>query len=168
MNTSLLSHLRSLQANILGKRGMSVIEVVVVLVIVTVGIIGAYQIINSGTRLTNTTEKRIQAISYAREALEGVENIRDTNWLKFSSDFTGCFDVLGYSVSCVGSTPGSNSDTVPRISTGSYSLSQRTNGLWELSRKTPPVSANISGAGRTEYLANFAVYLDANGLPTQS
>ena len=27
---------------------------------------------------------------------------------------------------------------------------------------------NISGVSRTDYLANFAVYLDGNGLPTQS
>ena len=49
------------------RSGMSVIEVVVVLLIVTVGITGAYQIISSGTKLANTTESRIQAIAYARE-----------------------------------------------------------------------------------------------------
>jgi Tfp pilus assembly protein PilV len=80
---------------------MSVIEVMVVLVIVTTGIAGAYQVVNSGTRLADTTESRIQAIAYAREGLEGVENIRDTNWIKFSSDFAGCFDVFGFDVTCV-------------------------------------------------------------------
>ena len=61
------SSLRNILSN---SKGMSVIEVVVVLVILTVGIVGAYQIVNSGARLTNTTESRIKAISYAREGLE--------------------------------------------------------------------------------------------------
>ena len=86
--------LPQIQKYIRSSRGMSIIEVVVVLVILTVGILGAYQIVNSGVRLTNTTESRIKAIAFAREALEGIENIRDTNWLKFSSDYNGCFDVL--------------------------------------------------------------------------
>ena len=164
------SSLRNILSN---SKGMSVIEVVVVLVILTVGIVGAYQIVNSGARLTNTTESRIKAISYAREGLEWIENIRDTNWLKFSSDYRGCFDTLGYNVSCVGSNPGGVGDSVPRIGTGSYSLSQWASGLWELSLKTPSSGTsftddNISGVSRTDYLANFAVYLDGNGLTTQS
>jgi Tfp pilus assembly protein PilV len=145
---------------------MSVIEVVVVLVIVTTGIAGAYQIISSGTRLADTTESRIQAIAYAKEGLEGIENIRDTNWIKFSSDYTGCFDVFGYDVTCVGSNP-TVSSSVPRIGTGSYTITQ-TGGLWQLNHSVAGPSATIAGAGRTAYLNEYALYTNTDGLTSQS
>lgn len=49
------------------KRGNSVIEIIVVIIIVTIGIVGAYGIINSGQKLSTTSENRIKAINIARE-----------------------------------------------------------------------------------------------------
>jgi Tfp pilus assembly protein PilV len=49
------------------KNASSIIEVIVTIVVLTVGIIGAYTIISRGQNLTRTTEKRIQAINIARE-----------------------------------------------------------------------------------------------------
>lgn len=53
-------------------------------------------------KLASTTESRIQAINLAREGIEAVENIRNTNWIKFTSDYENCFDVKNYNASCVG------------------------------------------------------------------
>lgn len=49
------------------ERGNSIIEVMVVIVILTIGIIGAYGILDSGQKLSTTSENRIKAINIARE-----------------------------------------------------------------------------------------------------
>lgn len=74
----------------------------VAILVVSVGIMGAYQIANRGNTLATTTENRIKAINMAREGLEIVENIRDSNWIKLSSDYKSCYDVLDYDLSCIG------------------------------------------------------------------
>ena len=84
------------------QRGNSIIEVMVVIIILTIGITGAYNIISSGQKLSSTAENRIKAINIAREGLEAVENIRDTNWIKFSSDYNNCWKVKNYNVGCIG------------------------------------------------------------------
>ena len=111
----------------------------VVVVIVSVGIFGAYQVVNSGRVLATTTENRIEAISIAREGIEIVQNIRDTNWIKFSSDYLGCFDTLNYDTSCIGSRETGSTLTPSRIGTGSYVLN-RTGNLWQMTSVTPPGS----------------------------
>gem|GEM_PF-6694048 len=52
---------------ILNKRGNSIIEIMIVILILTVGIIGTYGILNSGQRLSIASENRIKAINIARE-----------------------------------------------------------------------------------------------------
>ncbi len=48
------------------------------------------------------SEARIKAVALAREGIEAVYNIRNTNWLRFSSDRKNCWDVLDYNPACVG------------------------------------------------------------------
>lgn len=82
--------------------GGTIVEAMIVLVIVTIGITGTFQVLQGGIKLASTTESRIQAINLAREGIEAVENIRNTNWTKFTSDYQNCFDVANYDASCVG------------------------------------------------------------------
>lgn len=99
-------------------RGNSIVEVMVVMVIVTTGIIGTYRILDSGQKLASTSENRIKAINIAREGIEAVENIRDTNWIKFSSDYNNCWRVKDYNPTCIGSI------TPPSFLSGSNILVQ--------------------------------------------
>lgn len=124
------------------QQGNSIIEIMVVIIILTTGIIGTYGILNGGQKLSTTSENRIKAINIAREGMEAVENIRDTNWIKFSSDYDNCWKVKDYNVTCIG-------NITPTLS-GSNVLVQ-SGTLWTL-----------SGA------AQFPVYLDNNGLTTSS
>ena len=48
-------------------RGNSIIEVIVVIIILTIGIVGTYGILNGGQKLASTSENRIKAINIARE-----------------------------------------------------------------------------------------------------
>jgi len=136
------------------QRGNSIIEVMVVIIILTIGITGAYNIISSGQKLSSTAENRIKAINIAREGLEAVENIRDTNWIKFSSDYDNCWNVKNYDVGCIG-VPGK------KFPAGSYTLVQ-SGALWTLSGTILP-----SGTYAT-YIGQFPIFLDTNSLPTSS
>ena len=124
-------------------RGNSIIEVMVVIVLLSIGIMGTYGIVDSGQKLATTSDNRIRAINIAREWLEAVENIRDTNWIKFSSDYNNCWRTKDYNVSCIG-------NTVTTLS-GSNVLVQSWS-LWYLSGAT----------------TLFPVYLDTNGLSSSS
>ena len=49
------------------RKGNSVIEVMVVIIILTVGIVGTYGILNGGQKLSTASANRIKAINIARE-----------------------------------------------------------------------------------------------------
>lgn len=53
------------------------------LMILVIGLVGAFEIINETKQFANSTRLRIQGVNFAREGIEAVENIRDTNWIKF-------------------------------------------------------------------------------------
>lgn len=142
----------------LNTRGNSIIEVMVVIVILTTGIVGTYNILNGGQKLATASENRIKAINIAREGLEIMENIRDTNWIKFSSDYPNCWLTKNYNATCIGNT---NSPPSTNIAAGSYTLSQ-SGSLWYLSNLVVP-STNV-----TTYRTQFPIYVDSNGLTTSS
>lgn len=55
----------------------------------------------SGLRLTNLTENRITALNLAREGIEAVSNIRDSNWLKYANDKDLCWMTAFYDGGCI-------------------------------------------------------------------
>lgn len=127
-------------------RGNSIIEVMVVIVILTIGIVGAYGIVSRWQNVARTTEKRIQAINLAREGIEAVQNIRDTNWILFSSDYTHCWMSNKYIASgCIDNIVPADS-----YSNGDYILMLDGNKRWILTSSP-----------------NTSIYLDANWLPEQ-
>lgn len=89
--------------------------------------------------------------------MEAVENIRDTNWIKFSSDYENCWKIKDYNVTCIG-------NNASAILSGSNILAM--NGtLWTLSGVTTPIpmATNYSG-----YADQFPVFLNSDGLTTSS
>lgn len=135
-------------------QGTSIVEAIVLTLIVSMWIFGMYNIFDSSQKLSNTTQNRIQAIGIAREWIEAVTNIRDTNWKNFSANNTNCWNTPNYIVTCV--TANQN------IATGSYILYQDTNNRWMMANR--PTGSYSSGAYRT----NFWIQVDTNGLYTQS
>ncbi len=112
------------------RSGATIVEAMIVLVIVTIGLVGTYELLHGGVKLASSTESRIQAINLAREGIEAVENIRNTNWIKFSSDFENCFDVADYDQGCIGNP------SAPKITSGTPSVLLNQNGEWRLSAFT--------------------------------
>jgi len=65
------------------EQGFTLVEVMVALVIVSVGMIGAYGLVNQSLALSNSAANRFTAVHLAAEGAEIARNLRDTNYLKF-------------------------------------------------------------------------------------
>ncbi len=64
------------------KRGFTLIEVIVAILVVTVGVSAAYIVIQQIISYTYQISSRLTAAYLAKEGIEIVRNIRDTNWLQ--------------------------------------------------------------------------------------
>lgn len=119
------------------KKWATMIELMAMLAIVGLWVWSMFAVITSGIYFSKDTEDTIKAINLAREWIEWVTNIRNTNWLRFSSDRQNCWKVDDYAANCIWSaTP-----TIWSIWSGSYTLYTES-GLWQLSWSTSinPVS----------------------------
>lgn len=120
-------------------RGSTIAEAMIVLLVVTVGVTGTYQMLQSGVKLASVTESRIQAINLAREGIEAAENIRNTNWTKFSSDLENCFDVADYNAGCIGNA------SAGKLGTGIPKVLTNQNGMWYLTGSAATWSGVVYG-----------------------
>lgn len=81
-----------------------IIEAMVVLLLLTVWITWVYSILSSSQKLSNSTALRIEAIQIARDGLEAMTNIRNTNWIEFWGDIKNCWNTYNYNPACIGNT----------------------------------------------------------------
>ncbi len=79
-----------------------------------------------GIYFAKDSENRIKAINLAREWIEWTISLRNTNWLRFSSDQANCWKILDYNSSCIGAGGWT------LITTRSYVIENQ-NGAWYLS-----------------------------------
>ena len=75
-------------------KGETLIEVIVAIGVVGLGAITASGMIISSIRNTAVNKNYLLADNLAKEGIEAVKSIRDTNWLRFSYDTENCWDVL--------------------------------------------------------------------------
>jgi len=75
-------------------RGETLAETIIALAILTIGITLASTMMASSMRNMHSSKNRVIAVNIAREGIEAVRNIRDTNWLKFSSHRRDCWNHL--------------------------------------------------------------------------
>ena len=64
------------------KRGFTIIELMAAIVVITVGILGTYTIVQQIFLATSNASQRLSAGYLAQEGVENVRNIRDTNWIE--------------------------------------------------------------------------------------
>lgn len=64
--------------------GESLLEVLVALMILGSVLILSFALLGQATRTTENVKNKIIALDIAREGVEAVRNIRDTNWLQYS------------------------------------------------------------------------------------
>lgn len=131
------------------KRATSIAEAIVVMTVVVLWIVGMYDIYNQSTRFSDWVEHRIKAISIAREWIEWVTNIRDTNWILFSTDYTNCWNTKNYQVSCI-----DNATNSTDITAGSYIIYQDSDNRWKLDPKATYVNY-ANSTSRNNYKVGY-------------
>ena len=72
--------------NYMNKRAETLLEVVMALFIVGVGVTTSSAVLNRTLNVTASNQLWLQAAFFAKEGLESVRNIRDTNWIKFAPE----------------------------------------------------------------------------------
>lgn len=115
---SLLDHLARL-SSFHSAQWLTLIEVMVVIVVVTSGIVWAFWVLSSGQKLAATTTDRVQAINFAREWVEAVKNIRDTNYFQYPANPADCWRVKDYDCT-----------TTNKYQTWSYVLARKDFATW--------------------------------------
>ncbi len=68
------------------QRGESLLEVIIAVSILATIMVSVFSLLIRGASTNVNVTNRVVAINVAREGMEAVRNIRDTNWLKYSGD----------------------------------------------------------------------------------
>ncbi|MDD3144526.1 MAG: hypothetical protein PHV23_00280 [Candidatus Gracilibacteria bacterium] len=141
------------------KIATTIAEAMIVTLVIVIGLTGVYSIYSASTKVIYSLETKIQAIQIAKEGIEAITNIRDTNWLLFSSDKKNCWKTFNYNSGCIGNTAPNNIEDL-----GNYKIYRDVDNRWILEKAGifPDNYANSS------YRNFYGIGLDTNGLYTQS
>ncbi len=75
--------------------GFTILELLLALSVLSVGIMAAFTLSISNLQTAKNNYQRILAVNLAREGIEIVRNIRDTNWLKIDKNVADCDNFAG-------------------------------------------------------------------------
>jgi type II secretory pathway pseudopilin PulG len=148
-------------------RGETLTETIIALSIMAIGItIASTVILNSMRNLTNA-KNRVTAINIAREGIEAVRNIRDTNWLYYSDKRRQCWNHDPSAGDCDGLSP---------IPPDTYVVYKHTDQSWrlELADENIGIDSDLDGIFDNDLdlvdlslvdIENINVDSDGNGDP---
>lgn len=142
------------------KKWTTIAESIIVMLIVVVWVVGMYNIFTTSQKMSDSTWNRLAAIAMAREWIEAVNNIRDTNWILFAANNKNCWFTLNYDERCLVADGSAN--PYMHIPAWSYRVLQDINSRWVLSEKPNGTYASST------YRNDFRVFLDAQWFYTQS
>lgn len=139
------------------QNGTTIIESIVVMMIIVVWVVGMYNIFIKSQHIASSSSHRVEAIAMAREWIEALTNIRDTNWLLYGVNNKNCWHTLNYSGSCI--TANGTTNPFTHINTGSYIIYRDTfSNRWHLANRA------INGDYSTgTYKNDFRVNLETIG-----
>jgi type II secretory pathway pseudopilin PulG len=95
-------------SNIKSRKGETLVEVLIAILVLLVGALSVLRYLAWADVANQLTKERVVATNLAREGLEAVRSIRDTNWLRFAGERRICWNNLNIST-CIDN----NSDGVP-------------------------------------------------------
>lgn len=72
--------------------GFTLVEVIVMITIVTVGVLSTLAVAHATIQASNSNAKRVAATNLAREGIEMVHAIRDSNWAAHAQGGLDCWD----------------------------------------------------------------------------
>ncbi len=137
------------------KSAFSIIESVVVIAILALWIIWVFWFFSRSRDFLDWVSAKIEAIEIAREWIEAVENIRNTNWLRFPWNKKFCWNVLNYNSSCI--LDNDQNTNAEKIKEGANYIVNNVEWVWMLEEKD--WSWNFSNP---EYRERFIVWKDNN------
>lgn len=140
------------------KKGTSLIEAMVIMLIIVSWITGIYTIISSSQKISRSTSDRIKAVQIARDGIESMIHIRNTNWAVLGADRDNCWNVLDYNKDCIWDS-GAN-----YILPGSYIIYQDPNS-WQTRLESKISSWNFA---QQSYRDTYRVYKDRDSFYTQT
>lgn len=89
------------------KNGFTILEVMIAILIVTIGVLAAYAVTQQIVSYTYRSASRLTAIYLGKEGIEIVRNIRDTNWLESAPSWKDGF------INCITGCEADYNDTPP-------------------------------------------------------
>lgn len=127
----------------MNNRGQTIVEVLIVSLIITVGLVGALGVFSQFYSLHQLRSEQITATYLAAEGIELVKNLIDTNYIKsasWNSDLSGC-DASDCSIDYNDSSLKSGGDQQLYMDTSDLS----TSGLYshDISSKSSPYTRTI-------------------------
>ncbi|PID83776.1 hypothetical protein CSB09_04395 [Candidatus Gracilibacteria bacterium] len=136
---------------------MTLLEVMVMILVLSITLTAMFTTLIQGINLQRLIQQRVQATNIAREGIEGVVNLRNTNWLRFTSNRTNCWNVKDYNANCITTKP-----TTTNTLSGP-NLLFRKNGAWWLSGTT-----QFDESQWGDSMDRFRIYIDDNGWYTST
>jgi type II secretory pathway pseudopilin PulG len=152
------------------KRGDTILEVVIATAILSTVMIATFNILQRAIDTNLNVKNRVIALNIAREGVEAVRNIRDTNWLKYSGDRRKkwlCLDQVSDRNACEGNPTATdfingNDETDPTYYTVDYDT---TDSRFYLSRASLQAEIDFLGSSQTPAERNgYRLYL-TNSVP---
>ena len=141
-------------------KATSIAEAMVVMLIIVTWVTWMYKIYSESIKLSNSTANKIQAIQIAKQWIEAITNIRDTNWLLFSSDYKNCWNTLNYNAWCIW-----ESSPVLFEHNEKYKIFSDSNNRWVM--EAPWLAINPEEYSNPDYRDFFRVWLN-NWIYSQS
>lgn len=92
----------------------TLIEVIMSIFVVALGSAAATSLVISALQTNGLTRDNLLAMNLATEVVEGVRNVRDSNWIKFAFDKQHCWNMAPAATVCVDSK---------KMSPGKYAIS---------------------------------------------
>ena len=87
-----MQNLKKIIGSIKNRRGETIIETLIALSIIAVVVTLSSTAIINAMKGLRVSKERVIAVNLAREGIEAMRNIRDTNWLKFSEKRRVCWN----------------------------------------------------------------------------
>jgi hypothetical protein len=144
----------------INKSATSIVEAIIAIIIITTWIIWLYDVYDASLNLEKHIDNKMTATSIAREWLEAVTNIRDTNWIILWSDIDNCWNTLNYNPLCVLD----NTFTYDIKEWWHYIVYRNANHRWILEEKT----LWTYDYNNATYRSNYGVWIDSDWFYTQT
>jgi len=66
------------------KKAFTIREILVVIVVISVGLLSVVVVLTNGMNYVQKTRQKVVALNLAREGIEAIYHIRDTNWMRWA------------------------------------------------------------------------------------